>query len=251
MVWKWFLFHDDVIKWKHFPRYWPFVWGIHRSTVNSPHKGQWRGALMFSLIYVWINGWVNNCEAGDLRRYRAHYDVTVICINGKSLISYNLTTCKTFGVLQFWLRALSIWLLVPIALEIFIAVWFPFRTIHLNTKGRYVWFILGLSIILFAVYAPLCENFIHFHKMTDGQIIGYCHLLGDGSEHFMWYRMIFDYMNLMVSSLLPFLYITVFILVLNTANICGLVKSRTHLPEYFHKAHSEMRRCAIALEGWF
>ena len=23
-------YHDDVIKWKHFPRYWPFVWGIHR-----------------------------------------------------------------------------------------------------------------------------------------------------------------------------------------------------------------------------
>ena len=39
--------HDDVIKWKHFPRYWPFVWGIHRSPVNSLHKGQWRGALMF------------------------------------------------------------------------------------------------------------------------------------------------------------------------------------------------------------
>ena len=32
---------------KHFPRYWPFVRGIHRSPVNSPHKGQWRGALMF------------------------------------------------------------------------------------------------------------------------------------------------------------------------------------------------------------
>ena len=70
--------HDDVIKWKHFPRYWPFVRGIHRSPVNSPHKGQWRGALMFSLICVWINGWVNNREAGDLRRYRAHYDVTVM-----------------------------------------------------------------------------------------------------------------------------------------------------------------------------
>ena len=41
--------HDDVIKWKHFPRYWPLVRGIHRSPVNSPHKGQWRGALMFSL----------------------------------------------------------------------------------------------------------------------------------------------------------------------------------------------------------
>ena len=41
---------DDVIKWKHFPRHWPFVRGIHRSPVTSPHKGQWRGALVFSLI---------------------------------------------------------------------------------------------------------------------------------------------------------------------------------------------------------
>ena len=72
------LFHDDVIKWKHFPRYWPFVRGIHRSPVNFPHKGQWRGALMFSLIGVWINGWVNSREVGDLRRYRAHYDVIVM-----------------------------------------------------------------------------------------------------------------------------------------------------------------------------
>ena len=42
--------------WRHqmatFPRYWPFVRGIHRSPVNSPHKGHWRGALMFSLIYA-------------------------------------------------------------------------------------------------------------------------------------------------------------------------------------------------------
>ena len=44
------VYHDDVIKWKHFPRYWPFVRGIHRLPVNSPHKSQWRGALMFSLI---------------------------------------------------------------------------------------------------------------------------------------------------------------------------------------------------------
>ena len=42
------------------------------------HKGQWRGALMFSLICVWINEWVNNREAGDLRRYRAHYCVIVM-----------------------------------------------------------------------------------------------------------------------------------------------------------------------------
>ena len=55
---------DDVIKWKHFPRYWPFVRGIHRWPVDSPHKGQWRGALMCALI----NGWTN-CGFGDLRRH--------------------------------------------------------------------------------------------------------------------------------------------------------------------------------------
>ena len=66
-----------------FPRYWIFVHGIHLSPVNSPHKGQWRGALMFSLICAWINGWVNNRKPGDLRRHRAHYDaiVMVSCIS--------------------------------------------------------------------------------------------------------------------------------------------------------------------------
>ena len=70
--------HDDVIKWKHFPRYWPFVREIKQSTVNSPHTVQWRGALVFPFISAWINGWVNNGEAGDLRRHRANYDVIVM-----------------------------------------------------------------------------------------------------------------------------------------------------------------------------
>ena len=70
--------HDDVIKWKHFSRYWPFVRGIRWSPVNSPRKGQWRGAMMFSLICAWANGWVNNRGAGDLRRHRIRYDVTVM-----------------------------------------------------------------------------------------------------------------------------------------------------------------------------
>ena len=70
--------HDDVINWKHFLRNWPFVREIHRSPVNFPHNGQWRGALMFSLIHAWINDWVNNREAGDLRRQHGHYDVIVM-----------------------------------------------------------------------------------------------------------------------------------------------------------------------------
>ena len=59
VVWICRTYHDDVIKWKHFPRHWPLC-------------GE------FSLICVWINGWVNNREAGDLRRHRGHYDVNVM-----------------------------------------------------------------------------------------------------------------------------------------------------------------------------
>ena len=70
--------HDDVIKWKHLPRHWPFVLVIHRWPANSPHKGQWRGVLMFSLICAWINGWVNSGEAGGLWCHSGHYDVTVM-----------------------------------------------------------------------------------------------------------------------------------------------------------------------------
>ena len=45
---------------------------------DFPHNDQWRRALMFSLTCVWINDWVNTREAGDLRRYRGHYDVSVM-----------------------------------------------------------------------------------------------------------------------------------------------------------------------------
>ena len=82
--------HDDVIKWKHFPRYWTFVRRIHRSPVNSPHKGQWRGALMFTLVWAWINGKVNNRGAGDLRRHHAHYDVNVMGLYSLDIPVMNL-----------------------------------------------------------------------------------------------------------------------------------------------------------------
>ena len=87
--------HDDIIKWKHFPYYRPFVQGIHWSPVNSPRRGQWRRALMFSLIWAWINGWVNNRDAGDLRCHRADYDVTVMWTQSYICIFFQvfLDTC--------------------------------------------------------------------------------------------------------------------------------------------------------------
>ena len=99
-------YHDDVIKWKHFPHYWPFVRWIHRSPVNSPHEGQWRGALMFSMICTRTNGWVNNGEAGDLRRHHANYDVTVVlCQNRSGLTQDDMCTgikaiCKLTHVIS-------------------------------------------------------------------------------------------------------------------------------------------------------
>ena len=68
--------HDHVIKWKYFPRT-----GHLCGEFTGPHKGQWRGALMSSLICVGINGWVNNRETGDLRRYRVYYGAIVMVTN--------------------------------------------------------------------------------------------------------------------------------------------------------------------------
>ena len=72
------LYHEDIIKWKHIPCYLPFVRRIHRSPVNCPHNDQWGEALRFSLFTAWTNRWANNGDAGDSRRDRAHYDVTVM-----------------------------------------------------------------------------------------------------------------------------------------------------------------------------
>ena len=107
LLWLWHMnhnaldkYHDDVIKCKHFPRYWPFVRGIHRWPVNSPHQGQWRGALMFSLICAWINSWVNNREAGDLRCHRTHYDVIIMSL--LAITSRDVERSATREFLWYW-----------------------------------------------------------------------------------------------------------------------------------------------------
>ena len=93
--------HDDVIKWKHFPRNWPFVRGINRSLMHSPHKGQWHRALRFPFICAWINGWVNNREDDEMRRDRAHYDVNVMILLGQRMYwicSNSKIPTKRYGI---------------------------------------------------------------------------------------------------------------------------------------------------------
>ena len=87
---------------------------------ESPHKGQWRGALMLSLICVSINGWVNNREAGDLRRHRVHYYVTVMHYEMKcdwpgssGFENRELSLCQL--CCYWWYCGLSLW--QPVALK--------------------------------------------------------------------------------------------------------------------------------------
>ena len=77
-------------------QFWSWSW-IHRSPVNSLHKGQWRGALVFCLICAWTNGWVNNRDAGDLRRHRAHYDIMTVVVFLKYIKKH------PFHQMDFWL----------------------------------------------------------------------------------------------------------------------------------------------------
>ena len=104
--------HDDVIKWQHFPQYWPFVRRVQRSSVDYPHKDQCRWGLMFSLIYAGANGRANNPDACDLRRHHAHYDVTVMCKRhlrdlvghlfvGGLVFMVELMVCR-FNTLRLW-----------------------------------------------------------------------------------------------------------------------------------------------------
>ena len=125
--------HHDVIKWKHFPCYWPFVWGIQRSQVNSPHKGQWGGALMFSLICVWINGWVNNREAGDMKCHRAHCDVIVMRIRNSIKIWIYLVWIKLYRLQQNFAHITMITLLWHVGNFIVVS------TVHFKTEHCIFW----------------------------------------------------------------------------------------------------------------
>ena len=90
--------------------------GIHRWPANSPHKGQWRGALMFSLIWAWTNSWANTGDAGDLRCHRAHYDVIAMLylMWNKPKLSQSVVfhavdiTSKSFHQYGIWLNCIII-----------------------------------------------------------------------------------------------------------------------------------------------
>ena len=112
---------------------------------NNPHTGQWRGALLFSFICAWINGWINNGKAGDLRRHRGHYNVTamqILDINGCP----SLDDVTYEGVFAMGIPSASGW------------YWFSG---FLTSRHRYqVMVVLHSYLSLFSFYAFLVASMI-------------------------------------------------------------------------------------------
>ena len=167
--------HDDVIKWKHFPRYWPFVRGIHRSSVNSPHKCLWRGTLMFALICARINGCVNSREAGDLRRYLAHCDVTVMLSWPRGIGSlshkYGPVGGRWFRLLLFRKQNIALQLAVTIFTMTNILMGSYARVTILHSSGLYTcWRML---FIIDSIYIP-GATILMILLLLPSKDIGFC-----------------------------------------------------------------------------
>ena len=79
----------------------PFKGNPPVTAVHSPHKGQWHGVLMLSLICGWTNVWTNNRYAGDLRRHRAHYNINIINIGDETSTFNEIITD------ELWISLLS------------------------------------------------------------------------------------------------------------------------------------------------
>ena len=131
-------FFFNLTRWRHW-RYWPFVRRINRPPVNSPHKCQWRGALIFSLICAYKNLWINNLDAGHLRRHCAHYDVNVM-----NLCIYPVL-CPKLTLIQ------PTWSAYPY--NFVFLIWYPYSLVFLLSPwARYRYHLGGQNLVMFVMY---------------------------------------------------------------------------------------------------
>ena len=97
------------------------LWGkFTNQFVDSPHKGQWRGALMFSLTYDWTNNWANNQDAGDLRRHRTHYYVTVMWFTSVSSMVATVSIVElrdSIWFLTWWNKSMGLFTILALYCE--------------------------------------------------------------------------------------------------------------------------------------
>ena len=127
--------HDDFIKWKYFPRYWPFVRGIHRSRW-IPHTKASDAELWCFIWSARIYSWVNNWEAGDLRRHCTHFDVNVM-----QKAVYHIRPLE--WLLLAWIYPKMVLMVTLSSLLAFLERTSPVTWGFLSETVSSVWFILG------------------------------------------------------------------------------------------------------------
>ena len=96
------LWYDDVIQWKHFTRYWPWC-GESTGHRWIPRTKASDAELCCFLRFTWINGWVNNREAVDLRRHHAQFDVTVMSLVNLSCVRLSWIWLCSGGNMYWWM----------------------------------------------------------------------------------------------------------------------------------------------------
>ena len=138
-------------------------------------------------------------------------------ISGKSLMNHNTATCKLLVPLHIWSRAFAAWVLVIIGLERFIGILFPHRAKVINTKRRFSWITVAVAAGLLAFYTPL---FISTQRIFN-ELGSFC-AISVNRNHLKAYFVIFDWMTLLLTCLLPFALIITF----NIAIVSVLVKRR-------------------------
>ena len=162
-----------------------------------------------------------------------------VAVYGKNFFAHNNVTCKFISPLYFGFRAFSGWVLVLIALERVIGVLFPHRAKVLCTKRPFGLMILGICVVLLALYAPLFFSIEHITVYVDGVYYGGgCSLAPPGSS-LEWYGVVFfNWMNLMAASILPFFFIITF----NILIIYGILKARLVVKQAFSNSKQSGQR---------
>ena len=167
---------------------------IHRSLVNSPHKGLWRRALMFPLICVWRNGWVNNCEAADLRCHHSHYDVTAMyCLfNIKSpqliwrWITQRFLYFLNNSVLNYKVWSDSITVNIYKYPESYHSLWF--RKVSLKFKDKYIFddYLNNILLYIFSVTSGEVFSFILLSSSLDSDFVNKLEAIWQSSGFAFW-----------------------------------------------------------------
>ena len=128
-------------------------------------------------------------------------------IFGKSVSTHNLITCKLAFFATSWFRTFSIWVIIALTIEKLICVCWPYRVKLLNTKRNYGWMVFALLTISSILYAPLLVTTGREDVNLNGKVMGICRI----SEHksIDWYLTIFEWMNVIMSSLLPWCLVAI------------------------------------------